>query len=403
MRAVTDSFTLTREQLLDISRDFRLKVLEGLSEDGREIKCIPTFVPVSRSIRDGEAYVLDLGGSNLRAAMVAFDGGKPRFLKGPVKEAMPWERNRAITKEEYLSVQAGLINSLGYDARRPLGYCFSYPAEPGIDGDARLIRWTKGVDVRETEGECVGRMLLDYLSRTHKGAADEKVRVINDTVASLLAGLSGPEAGGYIGLVAGTGTNMATFVDSAHMPKLRRKTTWQGPIAINLESGNFRPPYLTEWDEEVDQNSENPGEQRHEKAVSGLYLGRILKTALPGSDFVPESGAEGLVRLAANTGSTDSELVLVARQIYARSAVLTAGALAGLILLLHEQRPRKTIRIVAEGALFWSEISHDLRYCDVVEGTLRSLLEGLCAVPPVVEFRRIEEANLIGSAIAALL
>ena len=45
----------------------------------------------------------------------------------------------------------------------------------------------------------------------------------------------------------------------------------QGLVPVNLESGNFHPPFLTTVDDTVDAISGSLGKQRFEKAVSGMY------------------------------------------------------------------------------------------------------------------------------------
>ncbi len=46
----------------------------------------------------------------------------------------------------------------------PIGYCFSYPTESVPGGDAKLLRWTKGVDIKEMIGKYIGNPLLNYLN-----------------------------------------------------------------------------------------------------------------------------------------------------------------------------------------------------------------------------------------------
>lgn len=67
-------------------------------------------------------------------------------------------------------------------------------------------------------GEPVGKPLLDYLNERN----DIKftgIKVLNDTVASLFAGLTNSGYDAYIGLIVGTGTNMATFIPAGENNK----------------------------------------------------------------------------------------------------------------------------------------------------------------------------------------
>ena len=45
-----------------------------------------------------------------------------------------------------------MIVGIKQDEEMPIGYCFSYPAESVLSGDAKLLRWTKGVDIKEMVG-----------------------------------------------------------------------------------------------------------------------------------------------------------------------------------------------------------------------------------------------------------
>ena len=408
-----NKFELKIRQLKQIAEEFEKKIEDGLAkpvendlaEHEKEIKCIPTYIPSIKLPDSGEAYVLDLGGTNVRAAIVTFGKGKYTIKRGPCKEKMPWKRNIDLEKDIYLNTQTKALESLKYSKECPLGYCFSYPAKSKLNGDAELINWTKEIKVPDVEGKDVGKMLLDHIKKYHEGVKCSKVAVINDTVASLIAGLVKPKVDAYIGLIVGTGTNMAAFIDCESIPKLRelrKEHKLKGIIPINLESGNFNPPHLTTWDEYADKESQNKGKQRFEKAVSGAYLGNIFKQVYQESDFNSETGAEGIAELLNNSEKKGDDYILTAAQIFNRSAKLVAATLAGLIMLLNSKKSIKTVRIVAEGSLFWEIIKGEQYYSSVTLSTLKFLLNELSLGDIIVEFKNIQNANLIGSAIAAL-
>lgn len=128
-------------------------------------------------------------------------------------------------------------------------------------------------------GEFIGKPLLDYLNERNK-IKFTGIKVVNDTIASLFAGLTDNSYDAYIGLIVGTGTNMATFIPADKIEKLDQSCNAHGLIPVNLESGNFHPPFLTAIDDTVDAISGNPGKQRFEKAVSGMYLGDMHENSL---------------------------------------------------------------------------------------------------------------------------
>jgi len=176
----------------------------------------------------------------------------------------------------------------------------------------------------------------------------------------------------------------------------------KGSIPVNLESGNFNPPHLTELDKEVDIHSANPGVHRFEKAISGLYLGRIFKTIFPDSTFKPNLGARGITEIINNAECMEPNYVSTALKIYERSAKLVSASIAGLLALLSEYSRIEKVRIVAEGSLFWSEVKGEKYYFYLVQNTLLSLLENLELSGIEVEILEIDRATLTGTAIAAL-
>lgn len=396
-------FKLDNEQLKEMARSFLARVEEGLEKENAEIQCIPTFIASDTRCVEGEALVLDLGGTNYRVAVVDFDNGVPSIHPdNGWKKDMSVMKRAGFTRDELFREQADMILEIKREREIPIGYCFSYPAESLPGGDARLLRWTKGVDIREMIGELVGKPLLDYLN----SKTDVKftgIKVLNDTVASLFAGLTDRSYDAYIGLIVGTGTNMATFIPAERIKKLDPACGVRGPVPVNLESGNFCPPFLTAVDDTVDATSDNPGRQRFEKAVSGMYLGDILKSAFPFDRFEEQFDARKLGSIMNYPDIYKDIYVQVAQWIYNRSAQLVAASLAGLIMLLKSyDKEMRRICLVAEGSLFWSENKKDKNYHTLVMEKLRELLDELGMEEVQVRINNMANANLIGTAIAAL-
>jgi hexokinase len=396
-------FELSTEQLKEIAESLHQKVENGLSRENQEVQCIPTFIYPKASDVEGKAVVLDLGGTNYRVASVEFTGGKASIRpENGFKKDLSVMKTPGFSEEQLFEEQADLIKEIKRDEALPIGYCFSYPAESLQNGDARLLRWTKGVDIPTMVDKPVGKPLVDYLN-TQSAPAFTGVKVINDTVASLFAGLTRSDYDGYIGLIVGTGTNMATFIPSAKVAKLDKNLAEGKLLPVNLESGNFKPPYLTNVDHIVDALSDNKGAQRFEKAVSGMYLGEILKASFPFDEFEKKFDAQKLTTIMGYPDIHKERHVRVARWIYERSAKLVAASLAGLTLALVScDSSVKRIRLVAEGSLFWSEDRKGTNYKDIVNTTLRMLLDSFGHKDVTVDIDKMENANLIGSAIAAL-
>ena len=396
-------FKLDNEQLKGIAHAFREKVEEGLNKNNAEIQCIPTFILPKATDVKGKALVLDLGGTNYRVAIVDFSTEKPIiYPNNGWKKDMSIMKSPGYTREELFKELADLIVEIKREEEMPIGYCFSYPTESIPGGDARLLRWTKGVDIREMVGQFVGKPLLDYLNEKNK-IRFTGVKVLNDTIASLFAGLTDSSYDAYIGLIVGTGTNMATFIPSDKITKLDPECHVQGLIPVNLESGNFYPPFLTAVDDTVDATSDSLGKQRFEKAVSGMYLGDILKAAFPLEEFEEKFDARKLTAIMNYPDIHKDIYVQVAHWIYNRSAQLVAASLAGLIALLKSyNRDIHRVCLIAEGSLFWSESRKDKNYNILVMEKLQELLRELELEDVEVHINSMDNANLIGTGIAAL-
>ena len=396
-------FKLKRLQLKEIALDLEFKIEKGLNIDDGEIKCIPTYIhPLTGGV-EGQATVLDLGGTNYRAAVVSFANGKAEIKpKNAGAKDLSVMKTKGFTQEDLLSKQTEFVHEIDLPEKSPVGYCFSYPGRCLPDGDAELITWTKGVDIQEMVGKPVGKPLLDHLNQTGK-ATFTGIKVINDTVASLFAGLSDTGFDAYIGLIVGTGTNMAAFVNAARIPKINPEINWQGLTPVNLESGNFNPPHMTKYDDLVDEKSDIKGAQRFEKAVSGMYIGQIFREMFPEDGFDEKFDAKGLTDIINHPDKYKKKHVKAAKWIYNRAAKLVAASLAGLIdLLISYDNSVNSVKITAEGSLFWSKVKNCRNYNKTVKRTLANLLDEMGHKKMKIDIAEIENANMIGSGIAAL-
>lgn len=387
--ACCSAFNLTFPQLCEVRDALCERIQEGLSCEGAEIQALPAYLPLPQKKLNGTALVIDIGGTNMRAALVELSEGTPRIKKGPVQGQVATGRDFPVSAQEFFRSQAELAAQLSLPAGIPVGYCFSYPAHITPDVDAKLLAWTKGINIPDVVGTSVGAGLRRALKE--QGIQPGRLIVLNDTVATLLAG-TGAFAGGYdrfIGLIAGTGINMAGFLPSALIGKLNKQVYQAPEIAINLESGNFKPPFATKWDDMLDQASDNPGRQRFEKACSGYYVPFLYQTAardigLDIGDFNPMQGTGPLVKLALED---HDELALA---LLKRSGRLIAATIAGFMKAMGAGN----FAVVAEGSRYWK----DPTQAPLVHELLGQLIQ------PDQKFTisAVENANFIGSACAVL-
>jgi hexokinase len=398
---MNNKFDLNTQQLLEIADDLRKKIEVGLQKDGTEIKCLPTYIHPKKDGITGDATVFDLGGTNFRAAVVSV--GKETKITGMAEKDITEMKTPGFTKEDLYNSQAQIIKQLKLPAESNIGYCFSYPAKSLTNGDAELITWTKGVNIPDMGGKPIGKPLVEYLNQK-VGSKFVNIAVVNDTITSLFAGLMNPGYDAYIGLIVGTGTNMATFFPSEYIPKLKGMAGWSGETPMNFESGNFNPPHLTTFDEKVDAESDNKSFQRFEKAISGMYLGRVFRATFPNDNLPADLDGAGLSKMMNNPESYKPEYVEVAFQIYERSAKLVAASIAGVVANLNAAYPSlKRIQVLAEGSLFWSKVkTKNASYVDMVNACLKELLKEQGFGDKEVVISQMENANLIGAAMSVL-
>ncbi|MDR0415695.1 MAG: hexokinase [Prevotellaceae bacterium] len=409
-------FALSVEHFKEIGRDLQQKIMEGLQKDGEEIACLPTYINPGKDF-EGKVLALDWGGTNFRASIVQFKKGeKPAILEN-LKLPLSHKETEGFTQEDLFNAMAGLIVQLKHlDAQvTHIGYCFSYPAESTLSGDSILLRWTKEIDIPDLLNKLVGKPLLDYLN-SYEGIKTKfkTVKVVNDTIACLFAGLAQPGYDSYIGLIVGTGTNMAALVHKNSIKKLNKEYNGGDLIPINFESGNLKPrysdrEYLTEIDRLVDERSKDRGRQLFEKAMSGGYIGSIFRNTFPQIEIESKFDGEKLTNLMNYPAIYKPEYVTVARQIYVRSAQLVAASLAGLTLVLTAYKDKNTydkslhnICLAADGSLFWSSDKNGKDYNELVRENLEILLDSFGLGHIHFHINKLDDANLIGSAIAAL-
>jgi hexokinase len=385
---------------------------------GADLAMLPAYVGVPARSAHGHVLCLDAGGTNVRGAPVTVT--PEEVSVGAIRHAPLPGITTAVGRAEFFRGLAQLIAPEAARARR-VGFCFSYPAEVLPDGDAVLLRWTKEVRAAGVEGRRVGEGLQEALAALGRRRRF-RIVVLNDTVTTLVASTRDARTLGcigHVGVVVGTGTNMATFVPAARAR--RRAPTWRGgPLAFNLESGNFRGFPRGALDEGLARRTSDPGRQWLEKAVSGHYLGELCFLALRDLEargagprvlargvrtLPPPTTAELSRVVAGQRGDGPWERHLAADREALRWMRAVSGALlhrsaqlvgAGLGALVRRHAAAATcagpVAIAAEGAVFFG-----------VPGYRDTVLATIAAITTApVRLVRIEEANLRGAALAAL-
>ncbi len=405
---------------------FLAEMERGLGVKGSSLPMIPTYIETSREVPRGERVIaLDAGGTNMRVAVVSFDpAGKP-VVENLTRHRMPGV-DEALDRDSFFRALAQVVLPATRSVDR-IGFCFSYPAEVTPDRDGRLIQFTKEIKARGVDGELIGANLGRALAAA---GASKPMRIVllNDTVATLLAGRNAwPDRrfDAFMGVVCGTGINVA-YVERNALIQKTPGLDGAGSQIVNTESGSFSRGVYGPVDDAFDATMANPGKYRHEKTISGAYLGALCLFAaraaaregcisaagaaelaqIPGlstrelSDFLLYPDSKGNPLGAACAGLTTSDAQVIYRlcdSVVERAAAMVSVNLGAVVLKSGAgQDPRYPACIAVDGTTFWHLRTFRMR----VESHMRRLLSA--ERERAWEITSVEDAPLLGAAIAAL-
>ncbi|CAM8997803.1 unnamed protein product [Rhodiola kirilowii] len=265
------------EKLRQVADAMTAEMHAGLaSEGGSKLKMIISYVEnLPTGDESGLFYALDLGGTNFRVLRALLGGKERRVVKQEFEEvSIPPHLMVGSSHDLFDYIAEALAKFVATeseglhaspDRQRELGFTFSFP--------------TKGFSIEDAVGEDVVGELTKAMERV--GLDMRVTALVNDTVGTLAGGRYHNEDV-IAAVILGTGTN-AAYVEKVHaIPKWHGDPPRSGEMVINMEWGNFRSSHLslTKFDQELDLESLNPGEQIFEKIISGMYLGEIVRRVL---------------------------------------------------------------------------------------------------------------------------
>lgn len=405
----------------ELIRNFTEAMLRGLSGSPGGLRMIPTYIEAgSTYLRNETVLAIDAGGTNFRAALVRISSEGKIIMQDTVNRRMPG-LDGEISAAEFFSTIAGYLRPLAESVER-IGFCFSYPTEIFPDGDGRLITFCKEVRAPGVHGMIIGKELLKALGMQRK-----KIVLLNDTVATLLAGKAGPEDSKYsshIGFILGTGTNTCYIEHNENIVKCPGLKAG-GSMVINVESGDYGAAPRTLTDELFDAGTADPGRYMFEKMFSGGYLGSLVlfvlrKAASEGvfsaaaakalgsmtglstqavSDFMSGSDTEPGSLMQVLKGTADREACrCIIENMIVRAATLSAAALAAVVLKSGGGKEAlKPVLITVEGTTFYRLWG----FRDHFEAAFSLCLSG--ASRRYTEFSEVAGSGLAGAALAALI
>jgi len=260
----------------------------GLEGRDSSLAMIPTYIEVGKDIPVGKpVIVLDAGGTNFRVATVYFDEGGKSFIENFIQKPMPGLDKEAGKNEFFETIVEYMTDVINVSSS--VGFCFSYPTEILPSKDGRLIRFCKEVKAKEVEGELIGENLVTAIEAAGYESG-KRIVIMNDTVATLLAGISAfPNRNfdSYVGFILGTGSNCC-YIESNHNITKKPNLKADRKQVINVESGSFGKAPRGRIDLKLDESTLDPGRYTFEKMFSGGYLGVLCLVTLK------EAGGQGL-------------------------------------------------------------------------------------------------------------
>lgn len=364
------------------------------------------------AIRNVEVPAFDVGGTNTRSARIRFGSDGAATVGGLLCGHMPGSHG-FVTHAEFYRILCDVLTP-NVRPGETLGYCFSYP----VDEAGRLLYWTKGIQAEDIVGTNVRDGLADALAA--RGLPGCEVRVLNDTVATLLAvyALAGTEdCAGAVGFILGTGSNTAYAERAERIAK--RPGLAPGFVPINCESGNFSRFPRSTFDEAYERAS-GTGRGLWERSMSGINLGALgtlilrgaaqagllspgLRDAVNARDFTNIelddycAGRRDDV-LPCNAADARSVRALLL-PLYERAALFAAIDIAAAAVSSARAKGRRSgrIRVNADGSTFWKTAC--IPFVERVRGHLEALLGPRGYDCEIV---RVDDAPLVGAAIAAV-
>ena len=401
-----------RIDLSECTKAFACAMRRGLAQQQKNMPMLPTYLYSSGKLKKGEkAIVIDAGGTNFRRALIGFDG-KKAVIDCLDKRQMPGAEEPA-TWNDFISGVADCVQPLIKQTKN-IGFCFSYPVEITPECDGKVLGLTKQVRIEGASGSYLGASLRTELEK--RGEQPDRIVVLNDTPATLLAGkvLSEGSYDGYIGLVAGTGCNTCCEIECDKIEKLG--LSGGGKMLVNIESGSFDAFPRGDADLAMDEELPDTGEYIAEKMISGRYLGQVcmytLKMAAKEGLFsgrateiiekmtevtTPTIDKWGSGRFPKGFNSEDRvNLVYIISEIFERSARCIASKLCGILEVTGAGRSHP-VCIAVDGSLYSESklLRPELeRFMDVYAGEIMGRR---------YELINAENMSLIGTAAAVLL
>ena len=143
----------------------------GLAGDASSLKMIPAYLDAQAPPSDGGPVIaIDMGGTNLRIALIEWKNGRMHFLDRR-QYPMPGTQGNLECSEFFEQIAEYLLPIADQSAR--IGLCFSFPCEilPTLEG--KVLNFNKEVSIRNASGALLGQEIDAALQRSVAASAIE--------------------------------------------------------------------------------------------------------------------------------------------------------------------------------------------------------------------------------------
>ena len=434
MRKATNEFLLKHGmhyETIDMNNEtqaFLSQMRNGLAGLPSSLMMIPTFITLADDIPcDREVLVMDAGGTNFRVAVITYGKDRSMTISHFSKHPMPGTQGRIGIDAFFEKIVDYMEPVLKHTNAETVGFCFSFATTILPNKEGSLSAFSKEILVDGVDGQLIGESVNKVLAK--RGYAPKRFVLLNDTVATMLGGVSvaaDKQYSSFIGYILGTGTNTCYLEHCEQIVKSPDARKVKGRMAINCESGMYDGISQGDYDKEVDRESAVPGGSRFEKMISGAYQGKVIYKTVRGAvedglfsqefaqrfaraqdsftmpqidGFCAQPKGDGdLACLAADNEHDRDTLYDIIDASFERAARLTAIVFASIMQQTQSgSSPQSPVCITAEGTSFTKSVLFGKKLDRYIKEYLNGELRVYCDIISV------ENATLIGSAMAALM
>lgn len=428
IKALSDSKLL----ISDKDRDkyvaaFVTELKGGLAGRKSSLKLLPSFVKFASKITSRDKIaVIECGQVTLSKGSFQQNGEKYN-----VQEVMgyPMPGLGKETSMEYFYKQIIFNARDVLRSTNKIGLCFRHPIEANAKGDGKLLKWAReSINVSELVGKFIGEEFKKYLKEEFE--REYKIIVLNDTVATLIAGLGetwDKEFEDFIGLVHSRGYNLAYIEDGRELKGILADTKYlKSQMVLNTQAGGFSKVENSLVDKEVHAllGKMSVGEFSQKvnseclplalKVIAKEFSGKLLspkisKRLLEMEDLDLEQ-MEAFIRCGLKSNSEIAS--------FFRFATLDDAVNLGIIIDQILERAARLVAIQISGILKYKNIGHNVLQPVgiIVEGEFFDLVRDFedrvrCEIfqyfgksdPRFIRFLNVPNATLLGTGIAAAI